>query len=156
MKITSTAFEHEGWIPSKYTAYENNIIPPLSWSEVPEATKSFVLIMDDPDVPAAIRPTCKCSHWVLFNIPSNVREIKEGESPIGNKGTTTKGNTDYFGPRPPVDFWPTKHHYYFKLFALNTILNLKEGATQQEVEEVMEGKVIEGAVLIGLYDQTRK
>jgi Raf kinase inhibitor-like YbhB/YbcL family protein len=96
MKITSPAFEHEGKIPSKYTCYGKNILPPFQFAEVPKEAKSLALVMDDPDAPMGT-----FDHWVVWNIPTNVRSIKEGKEPEGVQGTTSFGKLGYGGPCPP-------------------------------------------------------
>ena len=101
MKLTSTAFEHQGKIPSKYTCDGANISPPLRLSDVPAQAKSLVLIMDDPDVPKRLRKDGMWDHWVVFNIPASLTEIKEGEEPEGTHGIGTSNNLDYYGPCPP-------------------------------------------------------
>ena len=150
MKLTSSAFEHEGKIPSKYTCDGDNINPPLAISDVPSEAKSFALIMDDPDVPKHLREDGMWDHWVVFNIPASLRDIKEGEEPAGTHGSGTSGNLDYFGPCPP----DREHRYYFKLYALDTELDLQEKATKQQVEKAMEGHVLAEAELMGRYERS--
>ena len=149
MKLESTAFEHGGKIPSKHTCDGENINPPLTISDVPSEAKSLVLIMDDPDVPKAIREDGMWDHWVVFNIPPNLQEIKEGEEPEGVHGAGTGGNEDYFGPCPP----DREHRYFFKLYALDAKLDLPRKASKQQVEEAMEGLIIVQTELMGLYER---
>lgn len=146
MKISSTSFGHEGKIPSKYTCDGENINPPLFFSEIPKNAKSLVLIMDDPDVPIYIRRDCTWTHWILFNIPPETTEIGTNQQ-IGIPGMTTSNKTKYGGPCPP----DREHRYYFKLYALDSKLNLKEGATKEEVMNAIKEHIIAEAVLMGKY-----
>ena len=146
MKLTSSLFENMGLIPSTYTCDGADINPPLSITGVPEGAKSLVLILDDPDAPAGI-----WTHWVVFNIPPDTKEIKEGVEPTGSQGLTSSKKIGYGGPCPP----DREHRYYFKLFALDTKLNLKEGASKKDVEKAMEGHILANTELIGRYNRPR-
>ncbi len=150
MKLTSTAFEHQGKIPSKYTCDGANISPPLRLSDVPAQAKSLVLIMDDPDVPKHLRQDGMWDHWVVFNIPVSLTELKEGEEPEGTHGIGTSNNLNYYGPCPP----DREHRYFFKLYALDTELKLPEKAKKQQVETAMEGHVLAKTELMGRYERT--
>lgn len=150
MKITSSAFENNGNIPSKYTYDEGNISPPLTFSEIPKNTKTLALIMDDPD---AIKPAGKVwNHWIVFNIPKDTAEISEAQEPNGIHGKGTSENLNYHGPCPPDG----EHRYFFKLYALDTELNLEQGATKEQLIQAMEGHIIEKVELIGKYARTNK
>jgi Raf kinase inhibitor-like YbhB/YbcL family protein len=149
MKLSSPAFEYGGTIPARYTCDDQNICPPLTISEVPAEAQSLVLIMDDPDVPKAIRADGTWDHWVVFNIPATIREIKEGIEPEGTPGKGTGGNMDYFGPCPP----DKEHRYFFKLYALDTKLDLPKQSTKQQVEKSMEGHILEKTELMGRYQR---
>ena len=151
MKLTSTAFEHEGKIPGKYTCDGENISPPLTISDVPSEAKGLVLIMDDPDVPKEFREDGMWDHWLVFNIPPGSSQIKEGEEPAGTHGIGTGGNLNYYGPCPP----DREHRYFFKLYALSTKLDLPEKATKQQVEEAMESNIIAKAELMGKYERSQ-
>ena len=105
--------------------------------------------MDDPDVPKHLRPDGMWDHWVVFNIPPNRTSLDEGEEPSGVRGIGTGQNLDYYGPCPP----DREHRYYFRLYALDTELDLPEGATKKEVESAMEGHILEQAVLMGRYER---
>ena len=150
MKLTSTAFENQGKIPSKYTCDGANISPPLSISDVPSQAKSLVLIMDDPDVPKHLRQDGMWDHWVVFNIPASLTELKEGEEPEGTHGIGTSNNLNYYGPCPPA----REHRYFFKLYALDTELKLPEKAKKQQVEKAMEGHVLAKTELMGRSERT--
>ena len=147
MKLISPAFEHEGKIPSKYTCDGENINFPLKISGIPKGTKSLILIMKDPDVPKHIREDGAWIHWVVFNIPPDTTEIQEGQEPNGIHGITTSNKLKYGGPCPP----DREHRYFTKVFALDTKLNLPEGATADQVLKAMKTNVIAEAVLIGRY-----
>ncbi|MDZ7833772.1 MAG: YbhB/YbcL family Raf kinase inhibitor-like protein [Desulfobacterales bacterium] len=149
MKLTSNAFENEGKIPSKYTCDGENVSPQLTISDVPAEAKSLVLIMDDPDVPKHIREDGMWDHWVVFNILPDVREIPEGQEPPGTPGLGTNGDTGYFGPCPP----DREHRYFFKLYALNTMLDLPEKTDKLTVEKEMTENVIDKAHLMGKYER---
>jgi hypothetical protein len=150
MKLSSSAFEESGKIPSKYTCDGDNINPPLKISDVPSATKSLALIMEDPDVPKDLRPDGMWDHWVVFNIPPGTAEVPEGQEPPGMHGAGTSGNQNYFGPCPP----DREHRYFFKLFALDSELDLQEKATKAELEKAMDGHILEKAELMGRYERS--
>lgn len=144
MKLISPAFNDNGELPEKYGYIRENVNPPLRFEEVPEETKSLALIMDDPD---AMEPAGKIwLHWTLWNIPVDLEEIKEDSAP-GVEGYTDFRDTGYGGPNPPDG----KHTYVFRLYALDTELDLEEGASRDELEEAMEGHVVEEAELRGTY-----
>ncbi len=149
MKLTSSAFQDHGIIPSRYTCEGENINPPLEISGVPPHTKSLVLLIDDPDVPKDRRPDGMWDHWVLFNIPPSTHKINENNTPPGVAGNTTWGNTRYGGPCPP----DREHRYFFKLYALDKMLTLHSGATKKEVEHAMEAHILAHAQLIGKYEK---
>ena len=145
MKITSSAFNHNENIPSKHTCDEGDISPPLTFSEIPENTKTLALIMDDPDAPVGT-----FVHWLVWNIPATTREIKEGEKRQYTQGTTGFGKQEYGGPCPPSG----THRYFFKLYALDIKLALEQGATKEQLLEAMEDHIIEKAELIGKYGRS--
>ena len=144
MKLTSSVFDHQGTIPMKYTQWGEDINPPLSISQVPEQAVSVVLILDDPYVPEYALVDV-WDHWVVFNIPPSITEIPEGWEVQGVRGIGTRKHLEYSGPKPP----DREHRYFFKLYALDTILSLPEGSTKYEVEQAMQGHVIEQVELIG-------
>lgn len=142
MKLISD-FEHEKNIPSKYTCDGENSAPELTISGVPVGTKSFALIVDDPDAPMGT-----WIHWVLFNIPLNTIKINEKSLPASvRQGITDFGKTGWGGPCPPSG----THRYFFKLYALDTMLELQNGSTKAQLERAMQGHILEKAELIGLY-----
>lgn len=150
MKLTSPAFENEGKIPAKHTCDGENASPALSIAEVPARAKSLVLIMDDPDVPKHIREDGIWDHWIVFNIPPDLTEIRQGREPKGKHGLGTGKNTNYFGPCPPDG----EHRYYFKLYALDCSLDLPEKCAKADVEKAMTGHVLDKAVLMGRYERS--
>lgn len=151
MKISSTQFQHNGRIPAKYTCNGENINPPLIFHNVPEQAKSLVLIMEDPDVPRQIREDGMWNHWLLWNMDPSTTEIAEGVEPNAIHGMTTSGTLNYVGPCPP----DREHRYFFKLYAVDTELTIKEGATKEELLLAMADHILEEAELIGLYEQER-
>lgn len=142
MKLTSTAFTHNSNIPSDFTCDGKNTPPAFSISGVPKNAKSLAIIADDPD---AVVGTF--THWVIWNIPASATEITNGNAPgskLGNNGARKLG---YIGPCPPSG----THRYFFKLYALNSTLNLPEGSTKKQVESAMQGHILAKTELIGLY-----
>lgn len=144
MKLASAAFTDNGEIPSEFTCDGSDASPPLSISGVPQNAKSLSLIMDDPDAPGRT-----FVHWVLWNISPTTKEIKRGGEP-GINGKTDFGRFGYGGPCPPSG----THRYLFKLYALDTTLNLSAGSTKRELESAMSGRIIAEAELIGNYKRT--
>ncbi len=149
MQLISPAFTEGGKIPSEYTCDGKNINPPLDIRGVPDGTESLALIMDDPDVPLSIRPDGLYIHWVVYNMPATLKSIEKGKAPKGVFGAGTGGKLAYQGPCPP----DREHRYFFKLYALDISLDLPAGATKEEVEEAIEGHVIEEAHLMGRYER---
>ena len=146
MKLESPAFENGGVIPRKYGYKIENLSPPLQISKIPEGTKSLVLIMDDPDAMGAVGKVWV--HWVLWNISSDTKEIFENSIPNNSvEGKTDFDEIGYGGPAPP----DKEHTYIFKLYALDEILNLKQGAIKTEVEELMEKHILTEAILEGKF-----
>jgi len=142
MKLTSPAFENNKEMPSEYTCDGANIIPELNIEDVPENAKSLAIIMDDPDAPSGT-----WIHWIVWNIPPDTKTIAKGTEPQGIQGTTSFGKQGYGGPCPPFG----THNYFFKLYALDTMLNLKGSSDKENLEAAMDGHVIEQAELIGPY-----
>lgn len=147
MKLTSSAFTNGGKIPSVYTCDGKNINPPLSLSDVPAQAKSLVLIMDDPDVPVSVRKDRMWVHWVVYDMPTTVKTIPENSTPPGTPGKNTGGKLGYDGPCPP----DREHRYFFKLYALDTLLKLPSGATKEQVEKAMAGHILASTELMGRY-----
>ncbi|MDK2908247.1 MAG: hypothetical protein PWQ87_705 [Candidatus Woesearchaeota archaeon] len=139
MKLESDAFSNNGFIPKKYTCQGDDINPRLEWSSVPEETKSFALIVEDPDAPSET-----WIHWAIKNIDKNIRKINEN-STTGEEIINSFGKKNYGGPCPPSG----THRYYFKLYALDT--EKLEANKIDELKEEIEEHVIEEAVLMGRY-----
>jgi Raf kinase inhibitor-like YbhB/YbcL family protein len=142
LNISSDAFAHNGKIPEKYSCEGDNINPPLTIGETPEETQSVVLIMDDPDAPNGV-----FTHWVMWNILP-YEDIEEDDAP-GDEGKNGRGETGYTGPCPPSGI----HRYYFKVYALDIILDLKKDSDKQTVVEAMHGHILASGELIGLYSK---
>ena len=151
LSLASTAFAEGKPIPQKYTCQGSDVSPPLAWANVPANTKSFVLIADDPDAPAGT-----WVHWVLFDLPSTATALPEDVAKTQYvAGNAKQGINDfhrlgYGGPCPPAG---KPHRYFFKLYALDTMLDLKPGATKRDVEAAMNGHVLAEGQLIGTYQR---
>lgn len=145
MKIISSAFSEGQKIPQKYSCDGENISPPLSILDVPANSVSLVLIMDDPDAPAGT-----WVHWLVWNIDPNVKDITEGATPSGSvSGTTSFGDVGYGGPCPPSG----QHRYFFKLYALNSKIDLKEDAKVENLTQAMKNHLIQETSLMGVYSR---
>jgi len=148
IKIESAAFAEGGMIPKKYTCDGPNVSPPLSWSGVPKGAKSLALICDDPDAPSKT-----WVHWVIFNIPADTAGFPEhmpGDSTLPNgarNGISDFGKFGYGGPCPPGG----THRYFFKLYALDTTLNLSGRITKKDLLAAMEKHILAEGQLVGKY-----
>ncbi|WP_090827652.1 YbhB/YbcL family Raf kinase inhibitor-like protein [Nitrosovibrio tenuis] len=154
MSITSSSFPNHGAIPARHTCDGHDISPELFWTEVPEGAKSLVLIVDDPDAPDPAAPKRTWVHWVLYNIPPTAAGLPEGiaaaELPPGTReGLNDWHHTDYGGPCPPVG----NHRYFFKLYALDTVLPDLKQPDKATLEKAMQGHIIAYAELIGRYQK---
>lgn len=148
MKILSPAFDDQESIPARYTCDAGRVSPPLRFTGVPRAARSLVLIMDDIDVPRSNRPDGRWNHWLVWNIPPDTDGIAEGATPPGISGHTTGGETEYQAPAPPQG----EHRYVFRLYALDTMLNLDVEKTRREdLLRAMDEHVIAEAELTGRY-----
>ena len=152
--LSSPAFEHMGEIPVQYTCNGADISPPLGWQGHPEHTRSFVLIVDDPDAPDPAAPQMVWVHWVLYNLSPQTTHLDEGIGANNLPANALQGVNDwkqvgYRGPCPPVG----RHRYFFKLYALDTVLPELSSPTKAEVEAAMAGHVIAETQLIGTYQQ---
>ncbi len=151
MQVTSTAFAEGGAIPPKYTGQGDDVSPPLQWTAASPQTKSFALICDDPDAPMGT-----WTHWVIYNLPATATGLpenvaKRGSLPDGSKqGQNSFGKIGYNGPAPP----PGKaHRYFFKVYALDTVLTLDAGAEKGEVVNAINGHVLAQGQLMGTYQR---
>jgi len=153
MTLNSPAFKQNGHIPSRYTCEGDNVSPPLAWEDVPNGTKSLVLIIDDPDAPDPKAPKMVWVHWVVYNMPPNTKSLPENAGKAGLPQGTVLGlndfkKTEYGGPCPPVG----RHRYFHKLYALDDTLDLKNG-TKSQIERAMQGHVLANAEFIGTYQK---
>ena len=146
MKISSRAFQDQSVIPSQYTCDGQDRIPPLSFADVPTGAKTLALVMDDPDAPMGI-----WDHWVIWNISPTTKEIPEGQAPQGIAGRNSWGKNSYGGPCPP----DREHRYFFKLYALDTTLDLPPSSRKSDLEKAMKGHILTEAQLMGRYDRKR-
>ncbi len=153
--LTSAAFKDGAPIPAKYTCDGVDVSPPLAWSGAPAGTRSVALIADDPDAPGGT-----WVHWVLYNLPAEVSDLPENIAKVESLdlGGARQGRNDfrrpgYGGPCPPPG---PAHRYFFKLYALDTRLELKAGAQKKDVEAAMEGHVLGSAQLMGTYARQKR
>ena len=146
LSIESSAFSSGGEIPKKYGYKNDNVSPPIKIRGVPSGAKSLALIMDDPDAMKAVGRVWV--HWIIWNIDPTISEISEGSLPSGAiEGKTDFGEIGYGGPAPP----DKRHTYIFKLFALKTKLSLKKDSTKAQLEEEINGKILDQAILKGTF-----
>lgn len=161
MKLTSSGFENGARLDDIYTVEGKDVSPPLSWSDVPEGTKSFALICEDPDAPSPKNPAAEpWVHWVLFNIPAELRELPQGvsrepepeEVPGALQGANSWPSVGYRGPAPPPG--SGQHRYFFQLYALDTTLELSGGtAAKQKLLDAVSGHVLATGELMGVYER---
>jgi hypothetical protein len=155
LTLKSSAFTHNGAIPRRYTCQGEDVSVPLAWTGAPTATKSFVLIVDDPDAPDPKAPRMTWVHWVLYNFPPTAAALPEGVKPGALPKGTLEGlndwkRTGYGGPCPPIG----RHRYFHKLYALDTLLPAMESPTKADLEQAMKGHLLEKAELIGTYQKS--
>lgn len=150
IKVESTAFTEGGMIPKKYTCDGQDVSPPISWSGIPDKAKSIALIADDPDAPMGT-----WVHWVVYNLPANVTGLPEGVpsqktlSNGGMQGMTDFRRIGYGGPCPPGG----THRYFFKVYALDTEINLDPGVTKGQLLKAMEGHILAEGGVMGRYQR---
>ena len=155
--LSSDSFRHNEEIPSQYTCEGKDLSPQLSWSDPPENTVCYALIVDDPDAPDPKAPKMTWVHWVLFNIPSSVRELPEGVTSDDLPQGTMEGVNDYHkltygGPCPPIG----RHRYFFKLYALSKPIDTTRHLTKSELENAMSTSILARAELVGTYEKKQK
>jgi Raf kinase inhibitor-like YbhB/YbcL family protein len=158
MKVTSAAFAANAAIPEKNSGYSNGPSPQLSWSGAPPSTRTFAIILEDPDAKAvAPQPFL---HWLAYNIPATTMTLPEGVPPAaaeikggGMQGANGTKASGYFGPRPPAG--DPDHHYHFQVFALDAELPLKPGANKADVLAAMQGHVLAWGELVGTYGRKK-
>ncbi len=156
MTIASPVFRHEGAIPVRHTCEGDDVSPPLVFGGVPAEAKSLALIVDDPDAPDPAAPKRVWVHWVVYNLPPTTRELPEGVRadalPAGTRvGKNDWGNAEYGGPCPPIG----RHRYFHKLYALDTVLTDLDQPNKAQLEQAMQGHIVEQAVLMGTYRKSR-
>lgn len=154
--ISSSVFTQNGAIPAQYTCEGKDSSPALTWANPPKGAKSLALIVDDPDAPDPQAPKMTYVHWVLYNLPPESTGLPEGvaksDLPVGTKeGKNDWGKTGYGGPCPPIG----QHRYYFKLYALDSMLPDLNNPTKPELIHAMEGHILEKAELMGTYQKTK-
>jgi len=144
MNITSSAFTEDGPIPTQFTQDGADKSPPLLIEDVPAGAKSLALIAEDPDAPSGT-----FTHWILFNMSPTTMEIHEDAPPVmATQGRNDRGDIGYAGPKPPSG----EHRYFFKLYALDTVLPLSRGTKSAELQAAMRGHILEEATLMGRYE----
>ena len=153
LEISSPAFPHNGAIPEVHTCDGDDTPPPLAWSGVPQNAKSLALIVDDPDAPDPKAPTHTYVHWVLYDLPPSATGLPAGQAlPSGaREGVNDWKKRGYGGPCPPIG----RHRYFFKLFALDTMLGDLRGPRKNELEKAMQGHILEQAELVGTYEHAK-
>ncbi len=155
LKLSSPAFGPNDSIPEKYTCEGEDLSPPLTWTGVPQGTRSLALIVDDPDAPDPAHPRMTWVHWVLFNISPETVALLEGAAKAppsgGRHGLNDWKRTGYGGPCPPIG----RHRYFHKLYALDIALDAALSPTKDELEKAMKGHILAQAELVGTYQKTR-
>lgn len=144
MKLESAAFKHQQPIPKKYTCEGDDVSPPLSFLDLPKGTKSLAIIVDDPDAPRGT-----FDHWIAWNLPPEKASLSEGAH-VSNQGKNHFDEERYCGPCPPHG---RPHRYFFKAYALDTLIELPNGITKKQLEDAMEGHILGKAELIGTYQR---
>jgi Raf kinase inhibitor-like YbhB/YbcL family protein len=155
--FSSPAFAPNDPIPAKYTCEGADISPPLEWSGTPDGTRSFALIVDDPDAPDPAKPQRVYVHWVVYNIPASTARFAEnaaktGLPPGAMQGSNDWGKQTYGGPCPPIG----RHRYFFKLYALDTQLKGLKNPTKAQLEKAMQAHALDNTQLIGTYEKQQK
>lgn len=145
LQLSSSAFEHGSPLPTRYTTEGTDVSPPLEWTNVPEGTQSFIVICHDPDAPL----TYGFTHWVMYGIGGDVRQVEEGGGSRFVEGRHDFGSDGYLGPAPPPGHG--LHHYFFHLYALGTELQLESGLTRSEVLRRADEDIIEQARIVGTF-----
>lgn len=156
LSIRSTAFAPHGEIPQQYTCEGADLSPPLAWSGAPAGTRSFALVVDDPDAPDPAAPQRVYVHWVVYDLPADAAGLPEAVAPAAQPAGAREGTNDWHrtgwgGPCPPIG----RHRYFFKLYALDTLLGDLDRPTKATLERAMEGHVLARAELIGTYQKRR-
>jgi len=154
MELSSIAFAAGGDIPARFTCEGQDTAPPLQWRGLPGGTRSLALIVDDPDAPDPAHPQRTWVHWVLYDIPPDAAGLPEGGKPLpagAREGVNDWKRTGYGGPCPPIG----RHRYFFKLYALDTMLSDQHTPAKAALEGAMQGHVLAQAELIGTYQKQK-
>jgi Raf kinase inhibitor-like YbhB/YbcL family protein len=156
LSITSTAFAPNGEIPRRFTCEGEDLSPPLAWTGAPAGTKSFALVVDDPDAPDPAAPKMTWVHWILYDLPAGATGLAEGVAPAALPAGTREGvndwkRTGWGGPCPPIG----RHRYFFELYALDTTLGDLGRPTKALLEQAIAGHVLARAELVGTYQKRR-
>ena len=154
MKLISSAFTDGGAIPARYTCEGADTAPPLAWTDAPAGTKSFALVVDDPDAPDPKAPKRTWVHWVVYDVPASAKALPEGGAlPAGaREGRNDWGRTGYGGPCPPIG----RHRYFHKLYALDTVLGDLGAPVKAALEKAMEGHVLAESRFVGTYEKGQR
>jgi Raf kinase inhibitor-like YbhB/YbcL family protein len=154
MKLTSPSFAHMAAIPARHTCEGDDVAPALAWTDAPPGTQSFALIVDDPDAPDPDAPKMTWVHWVVYNLGAGVHALPEGGRlpPGAHSGLNDWHRTGWGGPCPPIG----RHRYFFKLYALDTVLAEARSVTKAMLEQAMRGHVLAQAELVGTYQKQRR
>ncbi|MGC9522587.1 MAG: YbhB/YbcL family Raf kinase inhibitor-like protein [Anaerolineae bacterium] len=153
MRLTSPTFENQQEIPERFTCEGKNVSPPLSFGDVPEDAAALVLILDDPDAPSGT-----FTHWIVYDIPPLRSQLPEGFSPGVDasegirEGRNSAGNVRYDGPCPPS--MGGKHHYHFRLYAVDTELGLPSGANRDQVFDLIHDHILDETELVGVFERS--
>lgn len=153
LPMSSASFSNGGTIPSRFTCDGEDVSPALRWSRPPAETKSFAVVMNDPDAPAGF------THWMAYNIPAGVSGLADGASPQGTmpkdsaEGTNDFRRSGYGGPCPPAG---KPHHYVFRIYALDIRLDLPPGATKRQMDSAIERHILAEGQIIGTYQRARQ
>ena len=155
--IESPSFTHQGEIPKRFTCEGEDVSPELQWSQPPDGTQSFVLIVEDPDAPDPKAPKTTWIHWVLYDLPAEARGIREAVTEDGLPAGTRQGRnswkrTGYGGPCPPIG----RHRYFYRLYALDTRLSDLKEPSKADLAQAMEGHVLARVEIIGTYRRREK
>lgn len=154
LSLTSPSFDPGGKVPRRHTCEGPDLSPALSWSDAPAGTKTFALIVGDPDAPDPAAPKMTWVHWVLYDLPAGTTELPEGVKPWGLPKGTREGKNDWKrtgwgGPCPPVG----RHRYFFKLYALDAVLSHLGSPTKAVLEQAMGGHILGETSLMGTYQK---
>ena len=157
LELTSSSFAPDGSIPPRFTCEGDDVSPALAWRGAPEGTRSFALVVDDPDAPDPAAPRRVWVHWVLYDLPASTASLPEGAGgrnlpPGTREGFNDWNRTGYGGPCPPIG----RHRYFHKLYALDTVLGDLGRATKAGLEKAMKGHVLAQAELVGTYEKQRR